>query len=115
MQDALEITSRFAASGVRVFTVSGRLDSRGTPRFVREFTPAPSGGECVVVNLSGVRFLSSSGIGALLALSEQARENGGELRLAEPAPVVTATIDLLNLREYLNLYDSEEEALKRAA
>ncbi len=115
MQDALEITSRFSPSGTRVYTVSGRLDSRGTPRFVREFTPPSAKGECVVVNLSGIRFLSSSGIGALLALSEQARERGGELRLAEPAVVVTATIDLLNLREYLNVYETEEEALKRAA
>lgn len=115
MSDALEILSRVEPSGVRVFRVSGRLDSRGTPKFVRECTPPAQAGACVVVNLAGVRFLSSSGIGSLLALSEQAREHGAELRIAEPAPVVLATIDLLNLREYLNLYDSEDAALKRAA
>ncbi len=115
MHDALEITSRIEPSGVRVFRISGRLDSRGTPQFVRECTPPAEAGACVVLNLSGVRFLSSSGIGSLLALSEQAREHGAELRIAEPAAVVTATIDLLNLRDYLNLYDTEEAALKRAA
>lgn len=115
MQDALEITSRVDASGTRVFRLAGRLDSRGTPRFIQECTPPATPGACVVLNLSGIRFLSSSGIGALLALSEQARENGAELRIAEPAHVVRATIHLLNLGEYLNLYDSEEAALKRAA
>lgn len=115
MQDALEITVRDEAAGVKVFRVSGRLDSRGTPQFVKECSPSCSAGGRVVLNLSGVRFLSSSGIGALLAMSEVAREHAGELRIAEPSDVVVATIDLLNLHDYLFLYASEAEALKRAA
>lgn len=115
MPDALEITSRVEPSGVRVFRVSGRLDSRGTPQFVRECTPPEQPGSWLVVNLAGITFLSSSGVGALLALSEQARENGAEVRIAEAAPVVAATIDLLNLREYLHLFATESDALKRAA
>jgi anti-sigma B factor antagonist len=115
MQDALEITSRMDASGTRVLVLSGRLDARGTPRFVQECTPLEAPGSVVVVNLAGISFLSSSGVGALLALSEQARERHGELRIAEPSPVVAATIDLLNLREYLMLFETEAEALRRAA
>lgn len=115
MHDALEITSRAEPSGVRVFRVSGRLDSRGTPQFVRECRPPNTAGACMVLNLAGITFLSSSGVGALLALSEQARAFGAEVRVAEPAPLVAATIDLLNLREYLQLFDTEQEALQRAA
>ena len=115
MHDALEITSHAAADGTRLYRLSGRLDSRSTRHFVRD-CPAPAGpGECVVVNLSGITFLSSSGIGALLAISEQARERGGVFRIAEPAQVVSATIDLLNLREYLDVRDREDDALQRAA
>ena len=44
-----------------------------------------------------------------------ARERGGHLRIAAAAPVVVGTIDLLNLREYLSLFDSEAEAVRRAA
>ena len=115
MQDALEISSRIDPSGARVFALSGRLDSRGTPRVVRDCSPLDVPGALVVLNLAGISFLSSSGVGALLALSEQAREKGGELRIAAPSGVVTATIALLNLREYLSLFDSEPEALRRAA
>jgi anti-sigma B factor antagonist len=115
MHDALEISSRVDESGVQVFVISGRLDSRSTPRFVRECSPATTPGSTIVLNLAGISFLSSSGVGALLALSEQAREHGGVLRIAAAAPVVIGTIDLLNLREYLGLFDSEAEALRRAA
>jgi anti-sigma B factor antagonist len=115
MLDALELSSHTEPSGVQVFRLVGRLDSRSTPRFVRE-CPAPNQpGAIVVVNLSGLTFMSSSGVGALLAHSEQARENGAEFRIAEPAPVVTSTIHLLNLDEYLNVYATEDEAARRAA
>lgn len=115
MKDALEITSRVDPSGARVFVISGRLDSRSTPRFVRECSPKSKPGALFVMNLAGISFLSSSGVGAVLALSEQAREGGGEMRIAAASPVVIGTIDLLNLREYLQLFDTEAEALRRAA
>lgn len=115
MHDALEITSQLTPDGTRLYRLTGRLDSRSTRRFVQECTPPGAPGETVVVNLAGITFLSSSGIGALLAISEQAREKGGSFRIAEPAQVVSATIDLLNLREYLEVHDHEPDALRRAA
>lgn len=114
MHDALELTSHRDASGVQVVRLSGRLDSRSTPRFVRE-CPPPAAGEIVVVNLENVTFVSSSGVGALLAHSEVAREQGGEFRLASPPSVVMKTLKLLNLDEHLKLYPNEAEAVKRAA
>lgn len=115
MQSALEITSRQESPGVNVFVVAGRLDSRGTPQFVRECSAPLADGGITVVDLAGVTFLSSSGIGALLALSEQARDKGSEFRIASPARVVTSAIDLLNLGEYLSVFGSVAEATRRAA
>lgn len=115
MNDALELSTTVGVTGVPVFRLAGRLDSRSTARFVRE-CPAPTrAGEVVVVNLSGLTFLSSSGVGALLVHSEQARESGAEFRIAEPSEVVVHTFRLLNLTEYLNVYSTEAEALRAAA
>ena len=115
MNESLEITSATGPGGVRIVRVTGRLDSRGTPQFVRECGLESGPGTSMVLNLSGVTFLSSSGVGALLALSERARESGHHVRLASPAPVVQATLNLLNLGEYLTICASEDEALRKAA
>ncbi len=115
MSESLEIVHASGPNGVRIVRVRGRLDSRGTPQFVREcgLDSAPTGP--MVLNLSGVTFLSSSGVGALLALSERARERGHELCIAEAAPVVMATLNLLNLGDYLSLCPSEGDAVRKAA
>jgi anti-sigma B factor antagonist len=115
MHDALEITSHAGPPGVQVHRLAGRLDSRSTPRFVRECPPPAGPGSIVVVNLAGLTFISSSGVGSLLAHSEQARESGAEFRLAELPTVVMNTLNLLNLGEYLNVYATEAEATRRAA
>ena len=115
MNESLEITSAAGPDGLRILRVVGRLDSRGTPQFVRECGLDAGPSTSLVLNLSGVTFLSSSGVGALLALSERARESGQEVRIAAPAPVVQATLNLLNLGEYLTICGSEDEAVRKAA
>jgi anti-anti-sigma factor len=62
-----------------------------------------------------VSFVSSSGIGSLLALTEEFQEHGGTLSLAESSPTVRESIELLNLEEFLMLFESEAEALRHAA
>jgi anti-anti-sigma factor len=77
--------------------------------------PLKAEGSTVVVNCRGVSFVSSSGIGVLLAITEDFRDRGSALWVADPSPEVRMAIGLLNLETYLNIDDTEEGALRRAA
>jgi N-acetylglucosaminyldiphosphoundecaprenol N-acetyl-beta-D-mannosaminyltransferase len=64
----------------------------------------------LVLDLSDTAFLSSAGMAALIRLDRQAREHGGELRVAGCAPDVLRTLQLVKLDAILKIYGSADEA-----
>lgn len=115
MPEKFEITEIFAAPGWTVLRVSGHLNAATTGTLLARARAVRLRGENVVLNLSQVAFIASSGVGALLALGEEYREVGLEACYAELSSVVESVIKLLNLDTFLTILPSEEEALRRAA
>ncbi len=58
-----------------------------------------SGSPRIVVNLNGVHYIDSGGLGILVGLSVSARNRGGELKLASP------------LEGIISVYRNEKEAV----
>jgi anti-anti-sigma factor len=78
------MSARFQDIGddLRRITVSGRLDMEGTDSVsarLMELAQEPKKG--VVVDLSGVRFLASIGIRALVASAKAVQQRGGKMVL----------------------------------
>ena len=115
MSEALMFEEAGGNGRAEVIRVSGRLDARTTPLLMERCGGARDAGRNLVLNLRDVLFLSSSGIGALLALTEEFREHGATLSLAETSPTVREAIELLNLEEFLVLFDTEAQALGEQA
>lgn len=66
----------------------------------------------VVVDLSGLDFCDSMGVGVLVTAHGRAMERGGWVRLAAPSRFLRRLLDTLGLTEYLALYPDLEAALK---
>jgi anti-anti-sigma factor len=115
MSEAVHFEDLGQHGRAEVIRVHGRLDARTSPLLIERCASARDAGGCLVLNMSNVSFLSSSGIGSVLALTEEFREHGGRLCIAETSTTVREAIDLLNLDEFLNLYESEADALKELA
>jgi anti-sigma B factor antagonist len=64
----------------------------------------------VVFDLEGVRFIDSSGIGALLSCMRQMRERQGEVRLCGLSATVIALFELMRLDRVFTLCATCEEA-----
>ena len=64
----------------------------------------------MVVDLSGVESIDSSGVSALIAGFKAARIVGGDLRLAAPPVAVASMLGLLNLTNVLAIFESSESA-----
>jgi anti-anti-sigma factor len=99
---------------VLLLRLTGRLEARGAVR-LRELCAVRPEPRLIVLNLEGVTFLSSSGVGVLLALSEMQREHGGAVHLSCATNGVRATLQLMNLESHVSIFASEEEALREAA
>lgn len=102
--------------GVAVVRVAGEVDvaSCGVLRdgLLRIVTDEGFGG--LVVNLAGVRFIDSSGIGVLVGVWRAVRATAGGLALAAPAPQARRVLDTAGLTKILPVYDGEADAVHAA-
>ncbi len=81
--------------GVRVIALRGELDAC-TCRGLAEQLGGPPG-SLIVVDLAQLTFLDSSGLGLLHEARRTAIEDGGNLVVCNPAPVVERVLEITGL------------------
>lgn len=100
-------------SGVVVFApraaVMGEEDSTELHEKVRENVKAQK--YRMVVDLSGVEWMNSRGLGFLIAALSTAMAAGGNLRLARVSPKVRQLLGIVGLVASFDMYESMEEAI----
>lgn len=94
-----------------VLRLQGRLDADGAMT-LREtaLKLKEEGNTQLIVDLSGLEFVASSGLGTLLLLTEEFTDVGGNIVFVAPTSDVLQVINLLNIDQFLTLVDSEEDA-----
>lgn len=100
-----------------VVELEGRL-SLGEP--VEEFRQLwnealASGAKNIVVNLSDVTMMDSSGIGTMIRCHSAVMQKGGKLRLVSPNSTVRQAFKVTRLDSVLEFHDSEASALAASA
>ena len=107
------ITSDPLGARVVVLRLDGRLDLVTAPglRTAVEAEVA-AGRPDVVLDLSAVAFMDSSGLGVLISSLKHARQSGGELRIAAAAEQVLTVLKLTKLERVLRPYATVDEALE---
>ncbi|WP_313675104.1 STAS domain-containing protein [Mycolicibacterium sp.] len=107
--------TRNTDSGVVVLRPEGRLNMVAAPDLREQLhSIIRSGKNRVVVDLSGVDTIDSSGLGALISGLKAARQSGGDLRIAAAGEQATAVLELTNLNRVLKSYVSADEAFDDA-
>ena len=66
----------------------------------------------VVVDLTGVDFLDSAGVGVLVGLFKNSRLRGGRARFCGITPGVRSVLELIQLDRIFEIYDDAEEAVR---
>jgi anti-sigma B factor antagonist len=65
----------------------------------------------IVVNCSGLSYIASAGLGAIMGAIEEIRGNGGDLRLSELNETVRNIFEILGFNHLYRTYPSEMEAI----
>jgi anti-sigma B factor antagonist len=112
--EQLMTIARDDQGGCVVLAVRGEVDLSTGGRLLEAGSAAlrEAVGRPVVLDLSDVNFLSSSGLGLLVALHDEGRDLGTPLRVVvdETRPVIRP-IRTMGLDEVLSLYGSLDEAV----
>jgi anti-sigma B factor antagonist len=86
----LDIDVHTDANGVATVTVAGSIDleSKAALRTAGQSAMDGAGVTTLVLDLAGVQFMDSTGVGTLVELSSYAEERGITFQICDPAPRV---------------------------
>ncbi|NJK62937.1 MAG: STAS domain-containing protein [Synechococcaceae cyanobacterium SM2_3_1] len=116
MSEPLSLTvslrgSQELINNCRVFHLTGLLDAFSEPVFRKVVSKyIEEGPPHVILDLTGIDFVDSSGVGALVQLAKQVQGESGSLQTVSNARV-TQTVKLVRLEKFLSLRQSMAEAL----
>jgi len=68
------------------------------------------GDDCILLNLTEVPLIDSSGIGVLVRCQTSAKQSGGSIKLIQPSPFVLKTLKMVGLLDLFEVYETEEAA-----
>ena len=87
------------------------LDAGNAGELKRAITPVLESSTRVVLDLSRLEFVDSSGLGAILSCLRQLAARGGDLKLCCTTKHVRAAMELVRMHRVFAIYDSRDEAV----
>jgi anti-anti-sigma factor len=112
----MELSSKRFADAVVLYPV-GRIDHATAEGFKAALVPylarCTAGGDRVVLDLSGVEYISSVGLRVLMLASKQVKAQGGSLAVCGLGPVVREIFEISRFTLVLDVFSALREALAR--
>ncbi|HLO51039.1 MAG TPA: STAS domain-containing protein [Kamptonema sp.] len=103
--------TREVRTNYQLFRLTGLLDAFSEATFRKVLDKCiDEGPKHVILDLSKIDFVDSSGLGALVQLVKKAQTVGGTLQVVSN-PRVTQTVKLVRLEKFLSLQPSVDEAV----
>ena len=97
---------------VKIISVGGRLDAYAANDVERKLDSLITAGHvCLVVDLSRLEYISSSGLRVLLAGIKRVKKERGDIRLACLQPSVQEVFDMAGFTQLFRMFGKEEEAV----
>ncbi|NER00325.1 MAG: STAS domain-containing protein [Cyanothece sp. SIO2G6] len=96
----------------QIFHLNGLLDAFSEPTFRKTIAKYIDDGpnRDIILDLSKIDFIDSSGLGALVQLVKKAKEEGGSVQVVTN-PRVTQTVKVVRLEKFLRLKQTLADAI----
>lgn len=93
-------------------TVSGRIDSNSAPEMDKALKDIYGKGRYnIALDLSGVEYMSSAGLRAMVAAVRECKKGGGGVHLANPSERVSEVLSLAGLNSVFTIYEDTTTAI----
>jgi len=100
--------------GITVCHVEGEIDINSSPDIKKAFDKLIAGKTPkIVINLSKVTYVDSSGLATLVEILKNMRSYGGKMRLANMSTKIKSLFEITKLEKLFEIMASEEEALAK--
>jgi anti-sigma B factor antagonist len=87
------------------------LDASNSGEFKRDIAPVLEANSRLVLDLSQLRFVDSSGLGAMVSCLRQLTAKSGDLKLCGMSKQVRGLFELVRMHRIFDIYSTREEAV----
>jgi anti-sigma B factor antagonist len=88
------------------------LDASNAGEFKRDMAPLLEAHANVVLDLSRLRFVDSSGLGAFISCLRKLNAKGGDLKLCGMSKPVRAVFELVRMHKVFDILPTRDDALR---
>ena len=88
------------------------LDASNAGDFRRDIAPVLDAQSRLVLDLSRLRFVDSSGLGAFISCLRKLNAAGGDLKLCGMSKPVRAVFELVRMHRVFDIFDTPEDAVR---
>lgn len=100
---------------IPIFRLNGDLDTDSLDDFrgvLNSHRDSHSNQRNIVINLTGIKFMSYLNVGELTNQQKAYRQNGGEIKLVGLTPYTKNLLNMVGVINLFNIYQSESEAVE---
>ena len=118
MNDGLEMHIKptdVDGTQIQVVTLSGMLDGHTTISVEKELANLTEQATRLVIDLEGLTYIASAGIGLLLATRARLLENGGTCEICQAGDAVMEIFHVVGISDLVTIHESRAAALAQAA
>jgi anti-sigma B factor antagonist len=108
----MEMTTDKVGDVTVVVLPGDQLDAGNAKDFKRDIAPLLEPCTRVVFDLRELRFVDSSGLGAILSCLRQLNGKGGDLKLCEMTKPVRALFELVRMHKIFDIYPTRADAIQ---
>jgi anti-sigma B factor antagonist len=106
-----EVSIDERAEAYSVIAVRGEVDLHTAPKIQYAIERAAGAAGAVVVDMSGIAFMDSTALSALMRSKNSLKEQGIPLRLASPSKAVERIFSVTGFTDYFDIFTSREAAI----
>ena len=105
------IIEREEQGDLDVLHLDGSLDAYSFPRLESTLNNLRDSSRTrVILDCTGLDYVSSAALGALIGFARRARENNGDLKLVKLSPKIYNIVELLGFHKILEIHQEMEQA-----
>lgn len=112
----IKVNVRPSDGEAHVVDLVGEIDVYTSPTVKEAITELIDDGHYhLIINLEGVRYIDSTGLGVLIGALKRVREHAGSVNLICTNPQVKKIFDITGLVKIFGIYENEQSAIKALA
>lgn len=105
---------RSDSKDISILNIKGYLDAHTAPDFEKSLKNLIGENRYkIIVDLNGLQYISSAGLGVFMGFVEEIRQNSGDIKICSASSKVFKVFDLLGFPSLYEFYDNSGQATNK--